>query len=499
MLHGYDAAMRIVMVASECEPFAKTGGLADVVDALARALGRRGHDVDVVLPYYRGLRPPDGPLDRRTVSLPIGIRPGERSDPGDMATVDLVDGQADGYRLRLVDHPFSFDRPDYYVEAGADYPDNAARFTLLARAALAGIALDGQPVDVLHGHDWEAGPALLALQAGRASGRPKELIGTTGILTCHNLAYHGWTAPDHVWQLGDLLALVASAAGDGVDLLRAGIGAADLVNTVSPGFARESLSAEMGAGVDDLLRGLGDRFSGIVNGIDTQLWDPATDASLPATYSLDDLSGKAVCRADLAARHGLDPDGPIFGMVGRLDPQKGFDLVTGAAERLVGAGGRLIVLGTGAHELVTGLQALRARMADRIVVLDRFDRGEARRIYAGSDAFLMPSRFEPCGQGQMIALRYGTIPVVRRTGGLADTVFDADAAPNGNGFVFGPAESDALLEAAKRSIAAWRDRPRWSALMSRGMAIDHSWDGPAAQYEALYARGLAMRAAEANV
>ncbi len=200
----YDAAMRIVMVASECEPFAKTGGLADVVDALSRALGKRGHDVDVVLPYYRGLRPPDGPLDRRTVSLPIGIRPGERSDAGDMATVDLVDGQAEGYRLRLVDHPFSFDRPDYYVEAGADYSDNAAQFTLLGRAALAGIALDGQAVDVLHGHDWEAGPALLGLQATRARGVPAELAGATGILTCHNLAYHGWIPPERVWQLGDL-------------------------------------------------------------------------------------------------------------------------------------------------------------------------------------------------------------------------------------------------------------------------------------------------------
>ena len=267
---------------------------------------------------------------------------------------------------------------------------------------------------------------------------------------------------------------------NGVDLLRAAIGTADLVNTVSPGFARESLEPEMGAGVDDLLRGLGDRYSGIVNGIDTELWDPATDTTLPATYSRDEMAGKAICRADLAARHGLDADGPIFGMVGRLDPQKGFDLVTGAAERLVAAGGRLIVLGTGAHGLVADLQALAARMPDRIVVLDRFDRDEARRIYAGADAFLMPSRFEPCGQGQMIALRYGTIPVVRRTGGLADTVFDADAQPDGNGFVFGPAEPAALLDAATRTIAAWHDRPRWSALIARGMVIDHSWDGPAA-------------------
>jgi starch synthase len=490
----YDAAMRIVMVASECEPFAKTGGLADVVDALARALGRRGHTVDVVLPFYRGLRPPEGPLRRQTVSVAVGGRPGERRDVGDQATVDLVDGQADGYRLRLVDHPYSFDRSDYYVDGGTDYPDNAARFTLLARAAAAGIVLDGQPVDVLHGHDWEAGPALLALQAARGSRHPTELTGATGILTCHNLAYHGWTSAERTWQLGDLLP-IAPASRDGVDLLREGIGAADLVNTVSPGFARESLGVEMGGGVDDLLRRLGDRYSGIVNGIDTELWNPSTDTSLPSAFSRDDMAGKVVCRSDLAARHGLDPDGPIFGMVGRLDPQKGFDLVAGAAERLVAAGGRLVVLGTGDHGLVSDLKALAARLPDRIVVTDRFDRDEARRIYAGSDAFLMPSRFEPCGQGQMISLRYGTVPVVRRTGGLADTVFDADGQPDGNGFVFGPSEPGALLEAATRAIAAWRDRPRWSALVSRGMAIDHSWDGPATQYEALYRRGLAMRSA----
>ncbi|HVQ21923.1 MAG TPA: glycogen synthase, partial [Candidatus Saccharimonadia bacterium] len=487
-----DAPMRIVMVASECEPFAKTGGLADVVDALARALGRRGHTVDVVLPFYRGLKPPEGQLRRQTVSVQVGERPGERRDVGDQATVDLVDGQADGYRLRLVDHPFSFDRADYYVDGGTDYPDNAARFTLLARAALVGIALDGQPVDVLHGHDWEAGPALLALEASRGSQRPKALVGATGILTCHNLAYHGWTSAERTWQLGDLLPF-APAADDGVDLLRAGIGAADLVNTVSPGFARESLGTEMGSGVDDLLRALGDRYSGIVNGIDTELWDPSTDTSLPATFSRDGLAGKVVCRSDLTARHGLDADGPIFGMVGRLDPQKGFDLVTGAAERLVAAGGRLIVLGTGDHGLVSGLKALAMRLPDRIVVLDRFDRDEARRIYAGSDAFLMPSRFEPCGQGQMISLRYGTVPVVRHTGGLADTVFDADARSDGNGFVFGPADPAALLDASVRAVAAWYDRPRWAALMSRGMAIDHSWDGPAAQYEALYRRGRALR------
>ncbi|MFI5254790.1 MAG: glycogen synthase [Candidatus Limnocylindrales bacterium] len=485
--------MHIVMVASECEPFAKTGGLADVVDALARALGARGHRVDVVLPFYRGLQPPAGPLRRRTVSLPVGLPPGVRRDVGDLATVDLVDGDADGYRLRLVDHPFSFDRPGYYGQDGRDFPDNAARFALLGAAALEGIRLDGEAVDVLHGHDWQAGPLLLATRAPAATLAGSGARAPATVLTCHNLAYHGWTPREQAWQLGP----EGEKAGDarGVDLLREAIGSADLVNTVSPTYARESRHPEYGAGTDDLLRALGDRYLGILNGIDQGLWDPAVDPALPAPYSAADRTGKAVCRADLAERHGLDPAGPILGLVGRLDPQKGFDLLAGAAGRLVEAGARLIVLGTGDRDLVAGLQDLGARRPGRVVVLDRFDRDGARRIYGGADAFLMPSRFEPSGQGQMIALRYGTVPIVRATGGLADTIVDADADPGaGNGFSFGPPDADALLDAGLRALAAFAEPARWAAIVARGMAEDHSWARPAAGYEAMYERALTVRA-----
>ncbi|MGH2407849.1 MAG: glycogen synthase [Candidatus Limnocylindrales bacterium] len=484
--------MHIVMVASECEPFAKTGGLADVVDALARALGRRGRRVDVVLPFYRGLRPPEGPLRRRTITVPVAQRPDARTDVGDLATVDLVDAQADGYRLRLVDHAFSFDRPGYYGEDGHDFPDNATRFGLLGSAALGGIRADGDPVDVLHGHDWQAGPLLMSVRPRRSTPTAMVPGDPAAILTCHNLAYHGWTPRAQAWQLGP----GAAGAGDreGVDLLREAIARADLVNTVSPTYAQESRRPEYGAGTDDLLVALGDRYLGILNGIDTKLWDPATDAALPAPYSARDVSGKAACRADLVARHGLDADGPILGMVGRLDPQKGFDLLADAAERIVATGASLIVLGTGDHGLVAPLQMLALRMPSRVVVLDRFDRDEARQIYAGADAFLMPSRFEPSGQGQMIALRYGTVPIVRATGGLADTIVDADAdAAAGNGFVFEAAEANALLDACRRLVAARADRQRWASIVARGMAEDHSWDRPAAAYEAMYERALAAR------
>jgi starch synthase len=480
--------MRIAMVASECEPWAKTGGLADVVDALSRALGTPvpeglGHEVDVYLPWYRGLTPP-GNLRPLELRVPVGspAADGPRHEP-----VTLWSGDGGGYRLRLVQHAASFDRDGFYVDANGDFIDNGARFTLLGRAALEAIRAEARPVDVIHGHDWQAGPLLLSLLQ-RYQADPL-LAGAAAMLTCHNLAYHGWTPRERAWQLG-LPAGVGSR--EGVDLLREAIGAADIVNTVSPTYARESLTPEFGGGLDDALRARGDRYLGIINGIDTQLWDPATDPALVAPYDVADLAAKAHTRADLMARHGLAADGPLLGLIGRLDPQKGFDLVTAAAPVLLELGARLVVLGTGNEQLVAGLVRLAREHPDRIVVLDRFDRDEARRIYAGADLFLMPSRFEPCGQGQLIAMRYGTPPVVRRVGGLADTVIDADADPRaGNGFVFGPADPSALIEAVRRALEAFADAPRFRHIQEQGMARDHSWRGPARQYESAYERAIA--------
>jgi starch synthase len=489
--------MRVVMVASECEPFAKTGGLADVVDALSRALGRLGHEVEVFLPRYRGVEPPPG-SERLTIAVPRGQDPAAGGEQeGDLATVDVLSGPAQGYRIRLVDHPFDFDRPDLYVLDGRDYPDNGARFTLLGRVALETLRAEGRPPAVIHGHDWQACPALL-LQRHRYPGEPTVGVVAT-VLTCHNLAYHGWVPRARAWQL-ELPESVG--APDGVDLLREGIRSADLVNTVSPTYAEQSRTPEYGAGLDDVLSALGDRYLGILNGIDTDLWDPARDSAIAAPFSAADLAGKRACKADLCRRHALDPGlaewgergAPLFGMVGRLDPQKGFDLLAGAAERLVAAGARLVVLGTGSHELLASLLGLAGRAPDRVAVIDRFDRDEARRIYAGCDLFLMPSRFEPSGQGQMIALRYGALPLVRRTGGLAGTVVDADADPeHGNGFVFEAPDPDELLDASRRAIAAYRDEPRWRSLVERGMAIDWSWERPARRYVAAYERAIRLR------
>jgi len=489
------APVRVAMIAAECEPWAKTGGLADVVDALARALGQIGDQplarpVDVFLPRYRGIALPDG-ATRSPLRVPD---PGAVGGATDLSIVDVA---ADGYRLRLVDHPPAYDRDDYYGGAGGDFPDNAWRFGLLCRAALAQLRSELVPVDVLHLHDWHAVPAQL-LRDGEYADDP--VIGRAAtLLTIHNLAYRGWTARDRLSQLG--LAPGDALAGtnpDGLDLLAAGVDRADLVNTVSPGFAAEALEPATGMGLDGNLRARGDRFFGILNGIDTDLWDPATDADLAARFSRENRHGKAACRAALLEEVGLDPrdDGAVLAMVGRLDPQKGFDLLAAAAPEILDHGARLVVLGTGHADHIEPLRELAAIRHRRVAFIERFDRHLARRIYAGADGFLMPSRFEPCGTGQMVALRYGTPPIVRSTGGLRDTVVDVTANPDsGTGYCFDDATPDALVEACERFIEERAaGGPRWDAILDRGMAVDFDWRGHSApRYLEAYRRAIALR------
>ncbi len=494
--------MRVAFIAAECEPWAKTGGLGDVVDALARALGQVGGGevdglVDVFIPNYRGVPVPD---DARRIAITV---------PDPMARVGtselhLLIAETHGYRLHLVDHPPAFDREGMYGSPSADHPDNAWRFGLLCSAALAYLRASDRPPDVIHVHDWHAVPALLA-RDGVLRADPA-IAHAAFVLTVHNLAYHGWTPATRVAELGlgSLAAIrasgVAAAAADGVDLLRAGIEGAELVNTVSPGFATEALGPEMGMGLDGALRARGDRFFGILNGLDTDLWDPAADAALPAAYSRDDRSGKARCRAELLEEVGLDPSDPrpVLSMIGRLDRQKGFDLLAEAAPRLLAMGLRLAVLGTGNHEVVAPLRAIAGSAAgkDRIALMERFDRDLARRLYAGADGFLMPSRFEPCGTGQMVSLRYGTPPIVHATGGLRDTVVDVDVNPaTGTGFAFDSPTAAALVDACSRFLARFSaGGAAWEALLDRGMAVDFDWrTASAPAYLAAYRRATDIR------
>jgi starch synthase len=498
--------MRVAFIAAECEPWAKTGGLADVVDALARSLAQCALGapdgladlVDVYIPNYRGLPVPAG---ARSVPLTVPD-PMARSGSTELR---LLVAETHGYRLHLVDHPAAFDRDGMYgPPGGGDHPDNAWRFALLSRASLEHLRRGGSGgarPDVIHIHDWHAAP--VALLRDTVYRDDPAIGGAALLLSVHNLAYHGWTPTANVVELGLPAALAAGvAARDGVDLLRAGIARSDLVNTVSPGFAAEALTPEFGMGLDGDLRAKGDRFFGILNGLDTDLWDPATDDALPAPYSRQDRDGKAECRRGLLQELGLDASDtrPVLSMIGRLDRQKGFDLLAAATPALLRHGFRLAILGTGSADVVAPLRSLAASPEGRgrIALVDRFDRDLARRMYAGSDGYVMPSRFEPCGTGQMVALRYGTPPIVRATGGLLDTVSDADANPGaGTGFVFEGEDPQALVDACLRfdrhRTAAGR---AWSSLLDRGMAVDFDWRSSSAPaYLAAYRRAIELRAA----
>ena len=487
--------MRVIFIAAECEPWAKVGGLGDVVDALARALGRvpglLDEPVEVFLPGYRSVSVPERPAPPE---LPLTV-----VDPGaprGSAAVTVRSLDASGYRLRLVDHPPAFDRDGLYGDGPEEFRDNARRFALLARTALEARRAEGRPIDVIALHDWHACSAAILRDLVYAD---DPVVGGAAVaLTIHNLAYQGWTPRDQVGQLG---------LGDdppigdawGVDLLREGIRRAEAINTVSPGYASEALRPEGGMGLDGDLRARGEAFTGILNGLDQDIWDPATDRAIAAPFDAADRAGKAACRADLCARVGLDPadPAPILGVIGRLDPQKGFDLVADAAPGMVASGGRLVVLGSGDPAIADRLREAAALHPDSVAVRETFDRDLARRIYAGSDLFLMPSRFEPSGQSQMIAMRYGTPPVARRTGGLADTILDAHEDPGaGTGFLFDEATPDALRFACERAIAVLRDpdRTRWDGLVRRGMAVDWDWARSSAPaYVAMFRRAIAAR------
>ena len=485
--------MRVTLIAAECEPWAKTGGLADVVDALARALGRQPGSpveapVDVFLPRYRGVPVPAG---ARTTALRV-------PDPAALTgatELTIVDVAADGYRLRLVDHPPAFDRDGLYGDAAGDFSDNASRFGLFCRAALETLRTEGRPPDVLSLHDWHAAPTILFRDRWYAD---DPVLGRAAtVMTLHNLAFHGWVPREHLRELGLAPGDPMLAEDAGIDLLRTGIERADLANTVSPGFAAEALTPAYGMGLDSTLRAKGDRFFGILNGLDTAVWDPATDRDLAAPYSRADRRGKVACRRAVLSTIGLDPDdpSPVLGMIGRLDPQKGFDLLAGAAPDLIRRA-RLVVLGTGDPTLVASLRRIAAQRPDRVALLERFDRSLARRIYAGIDMFVMPSRFEPCGQGQMIALRYGSPPIVRWTGGLRDTVVDEIARPGlGTGFGFDDPTPSALLRACEQAIALFEaGGQRWQSLVDRGMAVDFDWTtGSAPRYVEAYRRAMAIR------
>jgi starch synthase len=476
--------LHVAHVASEASPYAKSGGLGDVLAALPHALARAAVEVTVILPGYRAAHAV-APATRR-----LGTVSARVSSHVEDATIAAVDGAT--VPTLLVDAPRYFDRPALYGESGRDYTDSAERFVFFCRAALEWLRRTTPPPDVVHVHDWQAAlvPAFLAVD--RPALYP-ELRATHAITTVHNLAYQGrfWEADWHLLNLDRRVFTPDGLEFFGyINFLKGGLVFADTVTTVSPRYADEIRTPAFGEGLDGVLRGRRADLVGILNGVDYATWDPATDPLIPARYDRDDLAGKVRCKAALQAELGLDVrhDAPVLAVISRLAEQKGIDLVADVApELLQTTDAQLAILGSGDPRLEAVLSALHDRLPRRVAVRLGFDDPLAHRIEAGADLFLMPSRYEPCGLSQLYSLRYGTVPVVHATGGLADTVVDYDpAADTGTGFAFHALARAPFLDAIRRALTLRRDAARWRALQRRGMAADFSWDAAAARYRALY-------------
>ncbi len=475
--------MKILMVASEVAPFAKTGGLADVTGSLPPALVALGHDVRLVMPWYPCVRTVTGNLRpaRQPLMVPMG---------GRVYQVRYRSSQHGDVPAHFIDVPEFFDRPGLYGEEGEDYPDNAERFGLLSRAALElARRLDFAP-DVVHAHDWQTG--LVPVYLRQHLWRDPFFAATGSLFSIHNLGYLGAFPLAAHRELGIEQHLLNSEALEyhgQLSLLKGGIRFADQVNTVSPTYCREIQTPQYGMGMDGLLRARSDRLHGLLNGLDGSLWSPAMDPALPAPYTPGKLTGKAACKRALQQELGLQaaPRVPLVAMVTRLDSQKGIDLVLESWDRLMARNLQLVILGSGNPDYQRRLSEAAAFYPGQASVLTRFDDALARRIYAGSDIFLMPSRYEPCGLGQLIALRYGSVPVVHATGGLADTIIDPLETPQqANGFQFHAYRNASFLDGLDRALAAFADTTGWRKLVKRGMSQDMSWERAAGEYVRLY-------------
>ncbi|MBL8202283.1 MAG: glycogen synthase [Chromatiales bacterium] len=473
--------MRILMVSAEYAPLAKAGGLADMVTGLSRALVAAGHDVRVVLPRYGGMAP--GPL----------LRDGEQVSPVAVGGTHPAYGfqqlaPAPGREplVYLVDCPALFGSGGIY--GGGEL--EARRFALLSHAALHLCELLGWAPEIIHCHDWHAALVPVLLRTGHRASRV--LREASSVLTIHNIGYQGVFAGTLAPDLGLAAATPAPAPAADLNFLRDGIVAADALTTVSPTHAAEILTAEYGKGLDALLRQRRNRLMGILNGVDYAAWDPATDPALPARFDARALGGRQVCREALIARAGLGASSrtPLLGMVTRLAAQKGIELVVDALRPLLRQRDvQAVIVGQGEERYATGLRQMAAEFPDLLHYFDVQDENLARLVFAGSDAFLVPSIYEPCGLTQMYALRYGAVPIVRETGGLKDTVRHFDVRTrSGTGSVFEHADGAGLAWAIGEALAWYRQPELWSALQQNGMAEDFSWRHQAPLYEGLYTR-----------
>jgi starch synthase len=471
--------MHVVFVASEMVPFSQAGGLGDVVGSLSAALAEAGRKVTVVLPVTGDLAAAGVSLSRRL--LPLEVELG-----GTAFSMEIFEGRlSSGVEAKLLSCPDLFERDGIYT----DDPEEAVRWAALSRGALELLVHDGEAVDVIHVHDWHTALVPHYLEQGP---RGASLSGTATVLTIHNLRHQGTFGREMVDRLGlswDRFDIEGFEYFGKVNVLKAGIVSADAVTTVSPTYAREILTPAEGVGLDGLLRSLPGGVRGILNGIDTVRWDPATDTRIASRYDTESPAGKRACKGALQALLDLPerPEAPLVGMVSRLVAQKGVDLVLDMAPRLLRSDVQLVVLGDGQEELVRGLERLASRYPAKVAFRRGFDQELSSKVFAGSDIFLVPSRFEPCGLSQMIAMRYGAVPVVRRTGGLADTVVDVDRdLRTGNGFVFDDVDAVDLLGAVLRAVVSHSTSGEFGELVRRVMSQDFSWRRSAGRYASLY-------------
>jgi starch synthase len=488
-----EETMHIVFAASECVPFAKTGGLADVVGALPPELVKLGHEVTVYLPLYAAVRPHiQGEWKYAVRSITIPFEYYNRF-------VGIVDGgKRAGVQYYFVDCPELFDRQGFYTTKTGDYPDNWERFGLFCRAVLEAAKLLGVP-QVFHVHDWQA--ALIPVYLRTVYALDPLLSRAGVVLTIHNAGYQGWFPPlttEHLLFPWDIFTMDKVEQFDNFNFLKGGLVYSDMLTTVSRKYAEEIQTPEFGEKLDGVLRGRAADLRGILNGVDYAQWDPASDGHLAAHYSPESLFGKAECRTDLLHAFGVETvaeSTPVIGIVSRFASQKGFDLVAQAAGLLAERDVAVVALGSGEPYYENFFREWAFRHPGQVSVQIRYDDALAHKIEAGSDIFLMPSRYEPCGLNQIYSLKYGAVPVVRATGGLDDTIEEWNPEQGtGTGFKFEGYEAEELLAAIDRALIAFRNKKGWKQLMLNGMARNYSWEQPAREYAEVYEEVARQRA-----
>ena len=487
--------MHIAFAASEGVPFSKTGGLADVVGALPRSLAAAGHQVSVYLPRYRQTKLKDPQTVVRSVTVPF-------DDHYRFCSIVTQSEKPGAVQFFFVEYPPFFDREGLYGTSSGDYPDNAERFALFSRAVLEASKIISVP-HIFHCHDWQSALIPVLLQTQYAEDPALRDVGT--VFTIHNMGYQGLFPPDTLPLLTlpwDLLTIAKMEFFGNVNFLKGALVYSDFITTVSRKYSQEIQTTEFGFGLEGVLRDRAATVTGILNGVDYQEWSPQTDDFTVAKYSAEDLSGKQKCKQDLLASFGMtkpDLSLPVIGIVSRFAAQKGFDLISHVMDRLAREELIVVALGTGDKSYEEMFLRLQRQFPQRIAVKVAYDNALAHKIEAGSDIFLMPSRYEPCGLNQIYSLKYGTVPVVRATGGLDDTIDPWDPRTGkGTGFKFVEYNGESLLLTIKQALQAFRDKHSWEKLMRNGMNKDFSWNASAKEYARVYERVRQAKAVAGN-